>query len=80
MKISLTTLISLRWIFLVSVVVSLIALIGLSFYPKKCQEVKTYGRVGDVNMDIATYTHCYTVFDKKFWSIPRWSSINVKEE
>ncbi len=36
--------------------------------PKKCQEV--------TSAYTFPQTHCYTLFDKKYWSIEKWSSVS----
>ena len=39
----------------------------LKYFPQKCQEVRSaYG---------PPHTNCYTMFDKIYWSIPKWSFI-----
>ncbi len=48
---------------------------GLYFYPKKCQEVTTLALSGDQLEFYSRHVYCYNIFDKKYWSIEKWSSI-----
>ena len=49
--------------------------IGLHFFPKKCQEVITLALSGDQLEFHDRQIHCYNIFNKKYWSMEKWSSI-----
>lgn len=42
------------------------------YLPQRCQEVR--------HMSYPPVTTCYTVFDKIYWSIPKWSSVGAVGE
>ena len=47
------------------------------FLPEKCQEVTIYGLNGsDTYSFSGRDTRCYTIFDKKYWSIENGSEVN----